>query len=284
MNTEDNKGLNNLLEYINSVRGIDFSLYRHSTIQRKMGLRLEETSSQNYEEYLGYLKSNPGEFDNLITALTIKFSNFFRDPLVYEILYSDVLPELMSKFKFLKVWSIGCAKGEEAYSVAIIVNDLLKKEKGLFNVKVLGTDIDPEALEIAVKGEYQENELSEVKKKYMDAFFNKIPKSQKNYAQADTYRISDEIKSMVQFECSDLTGLLKLQETLPDAYNLILCRNVLIYMNLDLQKEIFNSLNNILYENGYLVLGETETMQKTLINSFDQPCPCGKIYKKRMIS
>ena len=269
------------MEYINSIRGIDLALYRHATVKRKLDLRLDETGSRNYEEYLNYLMANPGEINNLIRALTIKFSNFFRNPLVFELLYSSVLPELISEFRFLKVWSIGCANGEEPYSIALIINELLKREKDYFDYKVLGTDIDSTAIEKALKGEYHENELLEVKKKYLDAFFQKISELREPlHGHEHIFRIRNEIKSMVEFTCDDLIGALKSKKAFPGAYNLILCRNVLIYMNRSLQEEVLRSLSERIYENGYLVLGETETIPEAVKNKFSQAFPGVKIYKK----
>ncbi|MEW6109652.1 MAG: protein-glutamate O-methyltransferase CheR [Nitrospirota bacterium] len=275
------KGLEDLFEYIHKTRGIDFALYRHATIKRKLDLLLEETGLSSYSDYLQYLKSNSDEIDNLIKTLTIKVSNFFRNPLVYELLYSNVLPEIISEFRFLKVWSIGCANGEEPYSIAIMVNELLKKERDFFDVKILGTDIDSEAIGKAITGEYHENELSEVKKKYLDAFFQKIPGPHNPlHEQEHIYRINNEIKSLVTLSCEDMIGRLRSRKLRLEAYNLLLCRNVLIYMNRELQEEILKNLSEIIYENGYLVLGETETIPEIYRNSFNQIFPGVKIYKK----
>ena len=97
---EDKVGLRNLLEYIHKTRGIDFTLYRFSTFRRRLELRQSETSTHNYREYLEFLRSHPEEIDILIQALTIKLSNFFRNPLVYEFIYSYVLPQLLTENQY----------------------------------------------------------------------------------------------------------------------------------------------------------------------------------------
>jgi len=276
------EGLKNLFEFINKNRGIDFSLYRQATIKRKLKLRLDETGKANSQEYLSYLKLHPEEVDVLINTLTINVSNFFRNPLVYELLFSEVLPELISGFRFLKVWSVGCANGEEPYSIAMMTNELLKREQDYFDVSIFGCDIDSEAVGRALKGEYREGELSEVKKKHMDAFFRQVSKSDESLSMhEDVYKINDEIKAMVKFESSDLIADLKTGRKKLGDYNLILCRNVLIYMNMSLQAEVFKDLSDKLYENGYLVIGATETLPESLRENFEQVFPGVKIFKKK---
>ena len=245
-------------------------------------MRLDETGKANPQEYLGYLKLHPSEVDNLINTLTINVSNFFRNPLVYELLFSEVLPELISVFRFLKVWSVGCANGEEPYSTAMMISELLKREQDYFDVSIFGSDIDSEAVGRALKGEYREGELAEVKKKHIDAFFRKVSKSDEALAMhEDVYRISREIKAMVKFESSDLIADLKTGRKKLGACNLILCRNVLLYMNRSLQAEVFKDLSDKLYESGYLVIGATETLPESFRDKFEQVFPGVKIFKKK---
>lgn len=276
----DDKGLKFLLQHINDVRGIDFALYRPATVRRKLELRLQETGSRNYAEYLSYVRENPGEVDHIIKVLTIKFSNFFRNPLVYELLNSQIIPELISEFRFLKVWSIGCAHGEEPYSVAIIAADLLKRERDYIDVSIVGTDIDQEAVSRGIRGEFSGNDIAEVKKKYVDEFFHLIPESEKPFEQEHRYRLNSKIKSLVKLVCADITTSLQGNKKKSDAFNLILCRNVLIYMNRELQEEIYGALSEILFENGYLILGETETLPESLKTNFIPTFPGVKIYRK----
>jgi chemotaxis methyl-accepting protein methylase len=277
---DNNIGLRNLLEYIHKSRGIDFTLYRFSTFRRRLELRLAETSTHNYREYLEYLRSHPDEIDIFIQAVTIKLSNFFRDPLVYEFLYSYVLPEMLTGNHFLNIWSVGCARGEEPYSLAIMIHDLRKLTKKSCDVKILGTDIDPEALKQAMKGEYREDDLFEVKKKYLDRYFTRPQNSGRTHTTA-LFRISDEIKSMVTFERADIINSGKLRDTLSNNYQLILCRNVLIYVNRNFQEKVQSNLSEMISENGYLVIGETETLAGSFRDFFIQTFPQQKIFKKK---
>jgi chemotaxis protein methyltransferase CheR len=208
-------------------------------------------------------------------------SNFCRNPLVFELLGSRVLPALMSECRELRIWSLGCASGEEPYSVAIVLNELLTKDRDTFRVDILGTDIDAEALRKAVLGEYPDEELQEVKKKHLDAFFREIPATHQHYAgQSRRYRVNDEIKSMVRFECGDLVVKLKQREIAKGSFHIILCRNVLIYMNRALQQKIFGYMAEIIAPNGYFVIGESETIPETPNNAFVQVFSGVKIYRK----
>jgi chemotaxis protein methyltransferase CheR len=264
------------------MRGIDFSLHRTATIRRKLDYRMKETGNHDLREYLDYLKANPDEMQNIVTALTIKVSNFFRNPLVFELLAANVLPELISDFRFIKAWSIGCARGEEPYSLAILLNELQRKEINPVTIRILGTDIDSKAITDATRGVYPGNELEDVKKKYLDSFFEKIPKPHEELVECEQiFGIKDEIKEMVSFECEDILARMKAKISQHNHFNLILCRNMLIYLNRPLQEEIFTQLTEMLYENGYLITGASETLPDVVRQHFVQPFPGVRLYKKK---
>lgn len=280
-NRENNNDLKQLLEYIYAMRGIDFSLYRQATVLRKLELRLQETKSRDYKEYLSFLKTNSDELQALVRTLTIKVSNFFRNPVVFELLSSRVLPELVTEFSFLKAWSLGCAEGEEPYSVAMIVHEFQSQENLSFVYHIQGTDVDPEAVEKARKGEYSAEELFETKRKYLDAYFTKLPHQFGTCLGYERYQITDEIKSMVRFSSDNIMSMLLHKRAYLGSYNLILCRNVLIYLNREMQEEMIRAIGDILYDKGYLVLGEAETMPESVRQEFEQPFPGIKIFRKR---
>lgn len=243
---------------------------------------MQETGNNDLREYLDYLKSHPEEMQNIVTALTIKVSNFFRNPLVFELLSSHILPDLINDFRFINAWSIGCANGEEPYSLAIILKDLQKKENNPVTVRIHGTDIDSRAIENAMKGVYPGSELEDVKKKYMDTFFENIPKPYDELTEFEhIFRIKDEIKEMVNLECDDIIARLKTKISRHNHFNLIFCSNMLIYLNRPLQEEILNMLTEMLYETGYLIIGASETLPETVRQHFDQPFAGVKIYRKK---
>ncbi len=247
---------------------------------RKLDLRLQSAGCRDYREYLAFLQAHPGEMQDLVRTLTIKASNFFRNPLVFELLHSTVIPELVSDFGFLKAWSIGCAYGEEPYSLAMIVHELLAEENLSFAHNIQGTDVDPDAIEKAKQGEFPEGELVEAKQRYIETCFTRhVPPS--SGPGAVTYRVKSEIRSMVRFSCTNIMDQLLYKRAYLGSYNLVLCRNFLVYMNKDMQEELFRALQDILYLKGFLVLGETETMPESLRPGFEQPFPGIRVFKKR---
>jgi len=273
--------LKKLLEYIHAERGIDFSLYRHAAVVRKIDLRIQRVGSRDYKEYLAFLKAHPGEMQDLVRTITMKASNFFRNPLIFELLHTTIIPELVTEFGFLKAWSIGCAYGEEPYSVAMIVRELSAKENLSFAHNIQGTDVYPDAIEKAIQGEYPEGELVEAKQRYIETYFtrNALPSSLD--AGAAHYQVNSEIRSMVRFSCTNIMDQLLYKREYLGNYNLILCRNVLVYMNMAMQEELFRALADILYEKGCLVLGETETMPDSVQADFEQPFPGIRVFKRR---
>ncbi len=280
----DNEWLQRLLAYINEMRGIDFSRYRHATVLRKLELRIEATKTKTYRHYLEHLKSRPEELDSLIAALTIKVSTFFRNPPVFELIGNVVLPELVTEFGFLKIWSLGCAHGQEPYSIAMLALDLMKREEPV-DIKILGTDVCDGAIERSFEGTYPEGELADVKKKFLESYFERIvPGPDQRHSQEGMFRVSNQIKSMVRLECGDMLSRLKQRRAKGDRYNLILCRNVLIYMNRFLQSEVVQLVSDILHENGYLVIGESEMLPEGLRGLFAQPFPGIKIFRKKSLA
>jgi len=279
--SEHNDSLKQLLEYIQAMRGIDFSLYRRATVSRKLELRLQETKSRDYRKYLAFLKANPDELQALVRTLTIKVSNFFRNPVVFELLSSRVLPELAAEFGFLKAWSLGCANGEEPYSIAMIVHEFQSQENLSFVYQIQGTDVDPDAIEKARKGEYSDEELFETKRKYIEKYFVTTGYQPNSGYGHEQFRLTDEIKSMVRFSSDNIMSMLLHKRAYLGSYNLILCRNVLIYLNREMQEEMIRAIGDILYDKGCLVLGEAETMPESVRQEFEQPFPGIKIFRKR---
>lgn len=264
---------NGLLEYVRDQRAIDFKAYRPNTMMRRLVLRLSATGMPDFPSYLEYIKKQPAELDSLIDTLTIKVSSFFRNPLVFEIVRDIVLPELLETFKGvdLRVWCAGCARGEEAYSIAILMKDLLEKEKPVPRVFVIGTDIDREALEHARQGVYQADSLSEVRKGFLDSCF--VPED-------GFYRLRDEVRSLVTFACHDVSTSTPPREGIFSDYHLVLCRNVLIYFNKELSEKVVSGFSGFIPPGGYLALGEAEYVPQRLEKDYSEVAREVKIFKK----
>lgn len=268
------ENLKDLLDYIKDQRAIDFNAYRPNTIRRRLDLRLSATRMPDYASYHNYIRENPEELDTLMDALTIKVSYFFRNPLVFEALQDIVLPELLDTFKndVLRIWCAGCARGEEAYSVAILLKEILDKEAFSPKVFIIGTDIDKAALEDAKRAVYKTDSLLEIKKGYLDRYF---------VFEDSLYRLKDEIRSMVTFSYHNVTTLTTPKEGIFSDYHLILCRNVLIYFNRDLGERVLSCFSGFLLRNGYLVLGEAETFLPQLTKDYEGILRGTKIFKRK---
>ena len=273
------KDINKTLNYLHEESGFDFSGYRPSMITRRIGKRLFDVKCENHNQYLYYLKENPQEINNLIDVLTINVSRFFRDTMTFEYIADRILPAIIYKNKqakdlSLRVWSTGCATGEEPYSVAILINEFIKKEGLNLSLNIFATDIDKKALGKAKKARYPFESIKGVKYRLLEKYFGSTSKS---------FQLAPEIKDLVAFTFYDL--LAKKSHAPPESifggFDMVFCRNVLIYFNQEYQGLIFDKLYRSISNQGYLILGESEVpptkYQKNLIRVND----CCHIYQKR---
>lgn len=262
-----------LLNYVKEQRAVDFNAYRPDTIRRRLDRRLHSAGVTDYRSYLQYLNENPHEMEGLIDTLTIKVSHFFRNPFVFEAIKKVVLPDFIESRHGdgLRVWSAGCARGEEAYSMAILLNEIMREELLFTYLFILATDIDKNALDDGQNALYTNEALSEIKKGYFDRYFT---------AEGDSYRLKDEIRAMVTFASHDITTCKPPKEGIFSKYHIILCRNILIYLSRDMQERVFQSLSESLLNNGYLILGEAEIIPQQLSGDFYEVVQNTKIFRK----
>jgi len=263
---------------LQTKKGFDFSGYHQTMLERCINRRLLVTKTSDFAQYYRYLLDNQVEVDNLIDVLTINVSKFFRNPLVFEFISAKLLPpiiaeKLRNKDLFLRVWSAGCACGEEPYSLAIIFKEFLEKESIKFDLKIFATDINIKSLQQAQRGEYNFESIKEVKHGLLKKYF--IPKN-------DQYRIIPEIKEMVNFSVYDL---LEEKSYAPPSsifgsFDIVFCRNVLIYFNLECQEKILKKLYRSVVPNGYIILGEAETVPKQYEKYLERLSIFYKIYRK----
>ena len=273
----DNDGLRQLPTKIYEERGVDFRQYNTDMLRRRLARRLSTTGAKTYLEYTRTLDVDANEYEKLFDDLFINVSHFFRDPLAFELLYKVVLPEMIA-YKaqhgetYIRTWSAGCAQGEEPYSVAILLSELLGEQLKDYRVTIYATDIDRNALNKAKIGEYQESSVLEVKKRFMDKYFS----------HNGNYKIRGSIKELVDFSFHDLTSekFIAPPRSVFANFDLILCRNALIYFSRELQRKVLSHLETVLNKRGYLVLGEAETLPIDMQKDFTcRECMC-KIYQK----
>ncbi|MEZ4525894.1 MAG: protein-glutamate O-methyltransferase CheR [Desulfobacterales bacterium] len=245
-----------MLKKLLMLRGLDFSGYRRETLFRRIEARLEYLGIPP-ENYPQYFDQNPAETDRLIDVLVVNVSFFFRDPLCFELIGQQILPRIIGEKKKrnsreIRVWSAGCANGEEAWSLAIFIAEALRYETEIWFPFVFATDISKEALKTASIGSYRRESFAQTRLGILDRYFTR-----KN----DGYEIRTELRRMVRFSRDDLTSDQRVApaESIFGAFDLILCRNVLIYFSADLQNKVQRKLIMALNRGGYLVLGTAES-------------------------
>jgi len=267
-----------ILEYLHKKRGLNFSGNRHEMLERRINKRLSNTGNDSYEEYFEYLKQHDEELNDLINVLTINVSSFFRDTLVFDYLGKKIIPEIIlkkinQKDQTIRIWSAGCASGEEPYSIAIMLHEYLEKESQSFDISIFATDIDSNSLKRAQHGKYSLENVQEVTINRLNKYF---------YQDNGVYQLSSQIREMVNFSHFDLlsTKHISPPESIFGDFDMVLCRNVLIYFETPYQKIINTKIKKNLIPGGYLILGNSESLDNRFKKDFKNITDCGKIYQK----
>lgn len=244
---EETKAITPIIELISEQLPLDFSEYKQTTILRRIKRRAAQHDIATLKKYYEFLKKNPEDIAELAKDFLISVTSFFRDKEAFAVIENQVLPNILSQLRpdeELKIWVAGCATGEEAYSIAMLVCEQLAARHKTMEVKIFATDIDEEALGFASKGCYQAAATKNLSPERLDAHF---------VMEENGYRIKTLIRKMMIFAKHDLV-----QNPPYCNMQLISCRNLLIYMNPALQKKAFGTLFFGLKKNGYLFLGPSE--------------------------
>ena len=246
---DEDKDLRSLLNQLRDRSGIDFSSYKSPTITRRLQRRMVATGAESLADYIRYLRSNPEEYSRLINSFLIKVTEFFRDPEVFDYIRDTVLPSVIENARAhgeLRIWSAGCATGEEAYSLAILVAEYLGDDLDGLTVRIFATDLDPDAITFARRGVYPARALASIPPEIVERYFSRDD---------NTYEVRKVVRSMVVLGQHDLA-----QRAPFPRVDIVFCRNVLIYFTTDLQKRALQLFAFSLRDNGYLVLGKAETV------------------------
>ncbi|MES2429730.1 MAG: chemotaxis protein CheB [Bacteroidota bacterium] len=254
-NKEEEKNMAAIIVLIKEQLPLDFSDYKQSTIYRRIKRRAVFNNYYKLENYLEYLKATPEEVEALAKDFLISVTAFFRDAPAFEFIQNEVLPEIIKGLapeEELKLWVAGCATGEEAYSLAILVHEQLKEHSLDNEVKIFATDIDTAALVYAGKGVYTAGVVKDISADRLEKYFVK---------EGGHHKVITDIRKMVIFAHHDLVKN-------PPYCNMhfISCRNLLIYMTPALQKKIFSMLLFGLKMDGYLFLGSSENPMPIIQN------------------
>jgi len=255
---------------LKSIKGFNLDIYKEQCIRRRIAIRIRATHCATAEEYGELLRRNTDEMDLLLKVLTIHVSQFFRNPLTFEKLRTEIIPYLLkvrgpTGRERLTFWSVGCASGEEPYTLALILKASFPAEAARERVFILATDVDATILNVARLGVYGEERLPEAPDAIKQRWFRR---------ENGKYHLLPEIKEMVDFKQSDLSC----RDSFPES-DLILCRNVLIYFERRQQEKILNGFADVLGKDGILVLGKSETLFGEIRTRFQTVCPVERIYR-----
>jgi two-component system CheB/CheR fusion protein len=238
-----------LLEHVKLSRGFDFTAYKRSTLARRIDKRMATINVGSYGEYLDYLQVHPEEFGQLFNAILINVTTFFRDPETFEYLRTEIVPALLQTkdpAEQIRIWSAGCASGEECYSVAILLAEMLGPDQFRERVKIYATDVDEEELAVARTGSYTDRQMEDMPPDLRARYFDQ---------NGSRWIFKKDLRRSVILGRHDL-----LDDAPISRVDLLVCRNTLMYFNHEAQSRIVSRFHFALRDGGYLVLGRAEML------------------------
>ncbi len=245
--------------------------YKDTCLRRRISVRMRAKGATSFAQYAGILDADQHEYDKLVDALTINVSKFFRNPETFACISAKVLPDLWSvPSPLIRIWSAGCATGEEAYSLAVLCreyaishNDLQKLER----LRIIGSDLDRESVSIASRGRYPASAFPDTSPAVREKYFS---------VENGLFSVTPEIRNLVSFERRDL-----LDGAGPGGrLHMIVCRNVIIYFTRETQEQLFERFHDLLLPGGFLVLGKVETLLGKSREMFAPVSPRERIFRR----
>ncbi len=221
---------------------INLSAYKSNQLHRRINSLISRVGVKSIDEYVQLLKRDPVQKQKLLDFITINVTEFFRNPDIFEDLKGKLKEIYSSRTMPLKIWSAACSIGSEPYSLAMLLDELFPGKKH----QIIATDIDNTILERAKKGEYTEAEIKNIPDKYLKKYFN---------IESGKYYVANSLKNMISFRKHDL-----ILDKYESGFDLIVCRNVVIYFNQDTKDEIYKKFSSALNKGGLLFVGATESI------------------------
>jgi two-component system CheB/CheR fusion protein len=237
-----------LLLHIQESRGIDFRGYKRTSLRRRISLRMEALGADSFAAYRARLEAEPGEFENLLNTVLINVTSFFRDAEAWQVLRDQVIPAIIANRdpdRPIRVWSVGCASGEEPYSIAMLFAEAMGVAEFCRRVKIYATDLDEEALKTARLATYTPREVEGVTPDLLDKYFERT---------SDHYVFERELRKCVIFGKHNVVNDAPISRI-----DLLTCRNLLIYLEAETQALVLPRLHYALAREGFLFLGKAET-------------------------
>lgn len=238
-----------LLRYMRDSRGFDFTGYKRTSLMRRVRHRMEQAGHQSFDEYLDVLQASSDEFAALFNTILINVTTFFRDATAWQFLQSNVIPSILASRPPndpIRLWSAGCASGQEAYSLAMLLAEALSPDEYRQRVKIYATDVDEEALTQARAATYSAKEVESVPPELLAKYFDHHNSS---------YVFHKDLRRAVIFGRNDLV-----KDAPISRVDILACRNTLMYMNGDTQRNVLNRLHFALAPQGMLFLGHAEML------------------------
>jgi len=228
---------------LKSKTDIDLDLYKEPQMKRRIGNLVTRSSAKSFVEYFDTVAKDKDEFAEFIEYLTINVSEFYRTPDKFAKLETDVIPDLLKRSPKLNIWSAGCSIGAEPYSLSMIMKEMTPGKRH----RILATDLDIEILAKAKKGVYMENEIKSLSPERRQKYFDKLPDNK--------YAVKEDIKSCIEFKRHNL-----LKDPFEKDFDLILCRNVVIYFTEEAKDQLYTRFFGALKPGGILFVGATEAI------------------------
>jgi len=252
--------IDEILALVARRRGIDFRDYRRDTVCRRAELRVRATGCADLAAYCRYLSNSGDEVDRLVETLVVPVTEFFRDAWAFQELADRVLPELLARKPLVRAWVAGAATGEEAYTLAILLAEASARIRGN-DFEVIASDLDQGSLEKARRGIYPAAVAMNVPADLLGRHLR---------YEAGSVRVLESLRNRVRFAQHDLTGtLLAPREAVVAAFDLVLCRNVLLYFTEPLRTTVASRLAGVLEPGGALMIGAFESLPEGLSGRLD---------------
>ena len=263
------------LNHLNTLINFDFSVYEPGFLTKTAESRMQQLNHATLEDYVSFLASNENEVEILVNSFNIHVSSFFRDPFTFALLENVIIPKIINnkhhtKQKEIRIWSAGCAAGQEAYSLAILLQERIQYEDPEMNFRIFATDLSDEVLDQAKVGCYRENDIAHVSHTRLNQYFN---------YQSDHYWINKELKKHVSFSKFNLLNekLKCPSESLYGDFDIIYCSNVLIYYTPHICQKILHRLRECLSHTGYIIVDKSE-YEILMANNFQPVFPQSSIF------
>ncbi|MDT0295414.1 chemotaxis protein CheB [Mesonia ostreae] len=242
--------MSSILQLVDQKVGLDFTEYKYSTLSRRLLRRIHVCKCKSFDDYFTLLQSDEKEINALAREFLIGVTKFFRDTEVWEVLKTQVIPDLVAKIaegETLKIWDVACSTGEEAYTLAILIQEELESQEKNIEVKIFATDIAEDHLNIGSNAIYSESIVGDIEPFLLQKYFSSI---------SGGYQVIEKLRKMVVFSKHNI-----IKNPPFSNMNMVLCRNLLIYFQPSIQKKALNVLHYALEEDGVLVLGTSESIQ-----------------------